>query len=173
MNDLKRTPSEIKARMGVVDDLFGTQSGDLLEFLPYEHAQPYLKVGVSPAQWDEAKAKMGPLAMAREYLPFAWEKANGCRGLSAARSMYHFQSWLWLAGIDDPDLENYEQYGKPQLVMISEALDFDWRAHDNGIWSDDEVYSIEDGIGVERRDALITEWSAKGAELKETLDGLR
>ena len=62
-----------------------------------------------------------------EYMPFAWEKANGERGISAGRSMLKMSAWLWLIGEEGIDCEDYDNYGKPQLRAICELLGFDWR----------------------------------------------
>ena len=71
-----------------------------------------------------------------EYMEFAWGKANGKRGLSAGRSMDHFSIWLWLDGEDDlaqSIRQEYEFYGKPQLVQICAYLELDPSKWDNGI----------------------------------------
>lgn len=61
----------------------------------------------------------------REYLPFAWKKANGERGISSERSIWKFKQWLWL--LEDSEIlafasdnENYPFYGKPILAQIEE-----------------------------------------------------
>lgn len=169
---VKRSADEIVARMAEVSDLFGVQGSDLLEHLSFERAQPFLKDGVTAEQWQDAQAKAGPVERIVDYLPFAWEKANDCRGLSAARSLLHFKTWLWLAGVEpdwlDRELDEYEFYGKPQLVLISEAVGFDWRAVDKGSWGNAEG---DRGPPNAERDALIAEQVAKAAELKGLLDG--
>ena len=59
-----------------------------------------------------------------EYLSFAFSKANDKRGLSAGRSMEHYTSWLWLDGDEvlHKTLDNYEDYGIPQLIEICKYL---------------------------------------------------
>ncbi len=130
-----RTQAEILERIEAVknDDFFGFQRSDLIDYLDFEHAKPYLKDGVSEAQWAEREI-LEPEQAILDYLPFAWEKANDERGLSANRSMEHMKAWLWLAGDDDVSWidERYEFYGKPHLERISERFGFDWKAHDNG-----------------------------------------
>jgi len=71
-------------------------------------------------------------------MPFAWEKANGCRGISASRSLRHMVAWLWLDGQDEflekwNDLRDYEYYGKPQLIAICELYGIDWKKFDDGV----------------------------------------
>lgn len=141
----KRSAEEIVARLDSLQgysDFFGVQSNDLLTYLPYEHAKPFLKDGTNSDSFENAisdSRRKGPLAELKEYLDFAWDKANNCRGLSAGRSLDHIKTWLWLAGFDvDSHFEDYNCYGKKQLVMASLMVDFDWRAHDDGRWTNGE-----------------------------------
>lgn len=148
-----RSIEDIKAYMAdpKVGDIFGAIKGDLMEFLPFEDCRPYLKDDVT----EERYAKLGlPKPLTREivigeivsYMPFAWEKANGCRGLSAGRSLSHMQGYLWLLGADEAvkQLDTYGFYGKPHLRGICEALNIDWTQWDDGRWTNDE---LDDGHG--------------------------
>lgn len=77
------------------------------------------------------------------YMPFAWDKACSCRGLSALRSMSHYRAWLWLLGEDGfDDISYFEFYGKDHLVRICEFLGLDPAEWDDGIRvnSDEEYY---------------------------------
>lgn len=147
MNDdnVKVTPEQIVARIEAVkeDDFFGAQVSDLLGRLPYELAKPYLKHGVTVQEFEAAVDLLtGPLAACKDYLPFAWDKANNCRGLSAGRSLHHMSAWLFLAGygaLVDEHFQDYSHYGKKQLVMASLLCDFDWTEHDDKKWRNDEV----------------------------------
>lgn len=119
-------------------DIFGFEWPYLLDVLTFEQARPYLKAEATPADWN-----VKSLAQIREeainYMPFAWEKANGCRGLSAGRSIAHYQAWLWLLGVDWVDeLENYQYYGKDELVRICNFLGLDSSKWDDGIRSNGE-----------------------------------
>lgn len=143
---MPRTDDEILQRIhqleGEAHDFFGFQRGDLIQFLPFEAAKPFLKEGVESTAWtpdprDEASIKN---AM-HEYMEFAWGKANNCRGLSAGRSINHMQSWLWMLGFDasvTDALADYDRYGKPQLRAICEHFGWDWRQWDDGEWMNDE-----------------------------------
>jgi len=72
----------------------------------------------------------------KEYMEFAWEKANGCRGISAGRSLMHYKAWLWMLGRDDfEDIDKYDYYGKDELVRICEFLKIDHEKFDDGIRS--------------------------------------
>lgn len=134
-----RTQEEILARLSVEDDIFGTVREDLVDFLNFDNAKPFLVEGAPEADWNEYQ-KHDPLKEIADYLPFAWDKANNCRGLSAARSIAHFKNWLWLANRDDlvEKLEDYEYYGKPQLVMLSKLVGFDHTEFSSPNWVNDE-----------------------------------
>ncbi len=129
-----RTQQEILARIEEVkeDDFFGFQRTELIEFLNYENAKPFLKDGVTSEKWEyltDARAQMV------EYMDFAWEKANDKRGISAGRTMEHYKSWLWLDGDETlwKTLDNYEYYGKPQLIEICQYLGLDAAQWDDGV----------------------------------------
>ena len=136
----KRTQDEIVARIKTVakDDFFGFERTDYLECLDYEHAKEFLKEDTTESQWLEAlnKAK-APAESIMEYMPFAWDKANNCRGISASRSISHMTAWLWLHG--DEELfnrfaqEEYRHYGKEKLIVVCEAFGIDWKALDDGV----------------------------------------
>lgn len=152
-----RSTEEIVARIEVVrTGWFEFQSGDLIPWLPFEHAKAYLKEGVSSDEWEAQRNSGDPLEDVREYLPFAWDKANNCRGLSAGRSVDHMKAWLFLAGFDlDDELDRiYERYGKPCLVVASVIVGFPWRDHDDGDWVNEE-----DGppLPTDRREELVVE----------------
>lgn len=69
-----------------------------------------------------------------EYMSFAWDKANGCRGISASRSLYHYKAWLWMLGEDQfEEIDNYQFYGKDELVKICHYLDLDPAEWDDGV----------------------------------------
>jgi hypothetical protein len=138
---------------------------DLIDYLPFADAQPYLKPEVTEQEWAERQTKP-PLEAAKDYLDFAWGKANGCRGLSAGRSLDHLKAWLWLAGfgeVVDAHFDNYEHYGKKQLVIASELCGFDWGAHDDDSWVNNEDGPSMDATS---RQELIDEAVRIAAEAK-------
>lgn len=99
-----RTAQEIHARIKQVegDDFFGFETSDYIHHLEYSEAAQYLKPGVTEDQWQPAQRdKASLIAEILDYMPFAFEKAIGERGLSAGRSIDHMKAWLWLAGEDD------------------------------------------------------------------------
>jgi hypothetical protein len=137
----QRTHDEIVARLKELRerDYFGFQSSDLLSYLPWDKAKDFLKEGSDEGAWRaEYPIFKPPLKAVLDYLPFAWDKANNMRGLSAMRSLEHIQAWLWLAGIPGKALsdyfDDYEYYGKPQLVFTSQFVGFDWQKVDDGKW---------------------------------------
>lgn len=168
-----RTPEQIKARIAEVkeNDWLGTQVGDLVGMLPYEHAKPYLRDEITEEEWDETLRKADPLKSIKNYLPFAWDKANNCRGISAGRSLEHIKTWLWLAGYNSETISNffddYSYYGKEQLVIASILVDFDWHEQDNGQW-----VNREDAPGLQKEtiDMLIRMAEVKAARLNEIKD---
>ena len=83
-----RTDEEILNRVEAVkaDDWMGVQVSDLIYRLPFEKAQPYLRPEVTAEDWDvRPRDRESMLATMLAYMPFAWEKANEGRGLSAGR----------------------------------------------------------------------------------------
>lgn len=131
-----KTDSQILARISEIADrdFFGFESGDLIAVLPFTVAKSYLRDGVTESEWTpEPRDRDSVVARMLEYMPFAWDKANNCRGLSAGRSMSHYMAWTWLAGDDLGDLLNYEFYGKDNLVKICNH--YGW---DSSLWDDGE-----------------------------------
>ena len=130
-----RTDEEILARIKEVEgnDWLGTERGDLIEVLPFEHVKPFLKDGVKEEEWTQIGRDVESVkARMLDYMPFAWEKANNCRGISASRSMSHFAAWAWLIGEDFGDLQEYEFYGKPRLIAICDRFGWDHKQWDDG-----------------------------------------
>ena len=130
-----RTDAEILARIEEVkaNDWLGTERGDLIEVLPFDSVKPFLKEGVTQDEWSPLpRDRDSVLARMLDYMPFAWEKANDCRGISASRSMSHFAAWTWLIGEDFGDLQQYQFYGKPNLISICERFGWDHSQWDDG-----------------------------------------
>ena len=125
-----RTPNEIVEKINSITDLedfFGFSKSDLLGFLDYVHAKPFLKEETTEEQWNEVwiePMRKNVVAKMRDYLGFAIEKAENRRGLSAIRSMSHYYAWIWLI-----DEERYfgnvlesSGYGLDTLDKIKEWL---------------------------------------------------
>jgi hypothetical protein len=129
-----RTDDEIVARIDALrpTDFLGFDTQDLIVVLPFERAKKYLKPDAPADQWHpEPRDRESVLRKMRDYMPFAWEKANDCRGISASRSMSHYASWVWLLGDDLGDLTDYEHYGKDNLVRICEKYGWDHKQWDD------------------------------------------
>ena len=144
-----KTSSEILQRYHKrkSDDILGFETSIYLNFLDYEHVKPFLKEGVTNEQWKpDSTDDKNVQCLMLDYMPFAWEKANDCRGISANRSISHFIAWTWL--IDESfsneiqkmfDCE-YQHYGKEILAMICNHYGWDYSEWDNGkrVNSEDE-----------------------------------
>lgn len=135
-----KTQDEIVARVKArkEHDFFGFEVSEYMDYLDYAHAKEFLKPDTTQEQWEKVTSKMTPEEAIKDYMLFAWGKANNCRGISACRSICHMIAWLWLDGKDWPEIENYEYYGKPQLVRICKEYGIDWRALDDNHWKNDE-----------------------------------
>lgn len=135
-----KTYEEIIARINERQsrDIFGFEASDLMGYLPWDRVKQFLKPNAQESDWKPLpRDKDAVTAQILAYMPFAWEKANNCRGLSASRSLSHMAAWLWMIEVDIP-LENYTHYGKPQLRAICEHFKWDWRQWDDGHWMNSE-----------------------------------
>lgn len=138
---VQRTHSQIVSRISSLRgaDIFGFETADLLVYLTWDHAKPFLHAGANESEW---RAKypvfIPPLKAATDYLPYAWKMANKSHAVASLRTVCHLKAWFWLAGFG-VDLmaamnTNYNYYSKGPLIFASEALDFDWRNADDGEW---------------------------------------
>ncbi len=140
-----RTQEEIFNRIKEREDSdpFGFEVGEYIDFLDFEHACSFLKPEVAEGQWNGIRKEPTTeniLATMLKYMPFAWKKANNCRGISAERSIMHYEAWLWL--LNDGFLEQlneieYEHYGKEKLIAICEKYGWDWKQWDDGVRTND------------------------------------
>ena len=131
-----RTDAEIGKRIAerLPVDVMGFETFDLVSYLPFHLAAALLPATYAEAQWTQLpRDRDSVVAQMLEYMPFAWEKANDCKGLSASRSMSHYSAWVWLAGDDLGELTEYEFYGKDNLVRICNHYGWDSSAWDDGI----------------------------------------
>ena len=138
-----RTDDDILKHIKAIEDsdFFGFIRNDLLEYLPFEHVKEHLKEGVTSDQWTpRPRDRDSIVAQILDYMPFAWDKANNCRGLSAGRSLNHMQAWLWMASEEDAaeGIDDYSMYGKPQLRAICDHFGWNWRQWDNDDWTNNE-----------------------------------
>ena len=133
---IERT-KEIKSR-----DWMGTMTGDLVSRLSFDAAKQFLRDDATEADWGDPKPRDHEAIKAEilDYMPFAWDKANNNRGISAGRSLDHMSAWLWLLGRNKAadEVLHYDMYGKPQLRAICEEFGWDWEEWDDGRWTNDE-----------------------------------
>lgn len=131
-----RTDEEILARINEreAEDWLGIERQDLVLVLPFNKAVQFLNETATEKNWEQApRDRESVIARMLEYMPFAWEKANNCRGISASRSMHHYMAWTWLVGDDFGDLLEYEYYGKDNLAKICQHYGWDYRQWDDGV----------------------------------------
>lgn len=133
-----RTDEEIIERLKEIDekgeDFLGTRRAELVHMLSAGQARPFLKMDVDPGDWKRGERdRESILKRMLDYMPFAWNKAINCRGISAGRSMEHYLEWIWLLGDDPGFLEEYEFYGKDNLVKVCEKYGWDATQWDDGI----------------------------------------
>ena len=142
-----KTDQEILERIKTVEsrDIFGTERSDLIHYLSFEAARPFLKEEVTSGIWKINSQDLSDVKdVIYNYMIFAWDKANNCRGLSANRSIMHFLAWTWIVDekfsqeIEKEYMENYEYYGKDILAKICEHFSIDYSQWDDGIRSDTE-----------------------------------
>lgn len=129
-----RTPEEIITEIHHRADGFFDFTGEVLpQYLPFSHAQEFLKPEVTASEWDQMSKSPTPetiLSDMRTYMDFAWGKVLDHRGLSASRSVSKMRAWLWLLGDDDlaamcESEADYPQYGAPILKAICTKYGFE------------------------------------------------
>lgn len=127
-----------KISEGFEHDVFGFGVDDLIEALPFEVAKEYLhesflNKSTAEEEWEALRLKTDNVVKDKmfDYLSFAWDKADGCRGLSADRSIRHFAAWAWLIDdelynkIEDMYENDYAPYGTPILTYLSNELGYE------------------------------------------------
>ena len=140
-----RTQDEIVRRLETrrENDPLGFEIIEYVDYMDFARARPFLKDDVTEQEWKEETSSLGTsIERMRDYMEFAWGKANNERGISANRSISHCIAWLWLAEEDEllAQVENefesnYRYYGKPILEMICNHFGWDWKQWDDGIRS--------------------------------------
>ena len=132
-------------------DFFGFESAEYVPYMDAADMRPFLKDGTTDEQIAEIQQPLDRDAMVqhiKNYMPFAWDKANNCRGISANRSIGHFVAWTFLAGDKEFSDElsalfddGYEHYGKAILIRICEFYGLDANQWDDGVRvnSEDEL----------------------------------
>lgn len=127
----------IKARAG--EDVLNTEVPDYAVYLDREHVEqalPSISKSVlsrwTQGQWSEDDV----LKRIRDYLPKAFEWANGERDMETLRAMSHFVAWTWVLGdvAFSKIIESlpWDHYGKPHFRLVAERYGVNWREHDDG-----------------------------------------
>lgn len=136
--------AQIKERQS--QDMLGFEWPMYIDALEFKNAKKWLKDSVKRMDWDKQQLKTDDEVREamKKYMDFAWEKANGFRGISAQRSIMHYIAWAWLIDQEFHDElkkefhENYQYYGKDILVRICEYLELDPKQWDDGVRKNDE-----------------------------------
>ena len=82
-------------------DPLGFETDMYIPYLGYERAKEFLNEGVTEEQYLESvKEYEDVVAVMKDYMPFAFNKAHNQRGISAYRSLQHYIAWTWIAGDD-------------------------------------------------------------------------
>ena len=128
------------------NDSLGMTFSDYIDFLPFEEAKKYftdkyikdVKSG-KEVYTQKEYSEEAIIEEMRDYLEFAWDKANACRGLSAGRSLQHYRNWFYALGSEFDDfataIAKYEYYGKPWLWLITELFNLDPKKFDEDGWT--------------------------------------
>jgi len=130
----------------------GLTYGDLSSYLPFEALKTLLSArvaaaieerGVFPAQQPRDDQTIRGKII--HQLPSAWRDANNCNLLATQINLLNFSNLLWLLGDDFFSQEIIipgDYFGKKALVIISEAVGFDWRELDDDIWVTEDGDSV-------------------------------
>jgi hypothetical protein len=120
-------------------DPFAFETVCYVPFLDYEHVKPYVEDDVTAESWEpKANTRETILATMLDYMPFAWDKAKNCRGLSAGRSIAHYKAWVWLLDDGFEVNEDYQFYGKDELRRICKQYGWNPNQWDDGIRGNNE-----------------------------------
>ena len=126
------------------NDPLGFKTSFLLDYLDFDNARPWLRKAATKEAWGEAKllSKQDILKEMEEYMSFAWDKANNFRGISASRSIDHYEVWMWLIGDEEvfDALPDYEYYGKPVLKAICDHYGWDSEKWDDWVRLNEEPF---------------------------------
>ncbi|MHA2046738.1 MAG: hypothetical protein ACW99G_18265 [Candidatus Thorarchaeota archaeon] len=123
-----RTQEEILDRTSSRKGLLDTEFTDLIWFLDYKHAKQWLNKDTTEENYNkECKEEYTEeflLNKITSYIGFAIEKAEGRKGISAARALDHYKTWIWLLGHTEvlSELEKLRgnDYGMAILERIKE-----------------------------------------------------
>jgi len=114
-----RSLEEIRARLeSQKKDRYHSLMWQASEYHPLcIYLKEYLKEGCEP----DVLTKESVIAEMQGYIAFAIKKAKEQRGISANRSIWKYQQWLWT--LEDPlsdEIAEYDNYGLDHLYVIAE-----------------------------------------------------
>lgn len=125
-----RAQEQIAERAVKADGFLNFSREVLIPLLDFDHAKPFLKPEATAEKWKPVTQEES-LAEMREYMDFAWGKAQDHRGISAGRSVQKMTEWTWIHGTDEQVAEiermsdeQYAQYGAPVLKRVCEMFGF-------------------------------------------------
>lgn len=117
-------------------DLLGFEVYEYLDYCGFDWVKENVGFNEKTEFTEEMKADFSKpidresiINKMKDYMSFAFEKANNHRGISASRSIMHYVAWTWLAG--DRDFSNeidrdYYDYGKSILREICKFYSWGW-----------------------------------------------
>lgn len=130
MKTQKDIVNRLKESRGQMFDFFPEIA---INYLTFEQAKPSLDQKQLDTEEGKELAKswtVAPLteehvlAELKDYMSFAWEKAQDHRGLSASRSVSKMEAWCWLLDKEkEIDWTKHENYGAPVLKQVCELFD--------------------------------------------------
>lgn len=132
------TQREIADFISDNSDIFNVTAEDLVEFLDYEHAIPFIsdkfkaKLARGELKWEQKSIERSEVIEGmRSYMSFALGKAADHRGLSASRNIIHYRAWLFALGDQEAlsylkDDDNYAPYGVPMLKYVCDRYEFEY-----------------------------------------------
>lgn len=132
------TKEEVRARIlsRKKADFFGFEINEYYDYCGWDWLMEndFLKKEAKRTEcFDKNIDRNAVLEEMKNYMSFAFEKANNERGLSANRSIAHYVAWVWLSGepefskeIDEKFKSEYCDYGKHILQSICEH--YGWQA---------------------------------------------
>jgi len=175
-----KTQDEIVERIRDLKEDFGCWNLEvLIDFIDFEHAKEFLVDDAKGENWKWKPEYLDNdyiLEQMREYMTFAWEKANNCRGISANRSVEKMIQFIWLIGglaYADEIKEDYElrydYYGKGILRKI--CLRYGFKVDDNGKWVNEETDTPIDPLPVENYEKQKHNYEVLVVEWFSSLDG--
>lgn len=116
-------------------DPLGWSAEALTDFIPYEHAKPFLREGYTEEEWNDA---FGPYqkpyteeVVTEELVTymnlFGFDKALNHRGISASRTVEKVRAWCYALGRMElvhvlSDERLYPQYGAPMLSTVAQEF---------------------------------------------------